>query len=73
MRDFDVIFSIGTKISVSPYVPLGYHALRKRGHVVWGGKIGLPIEDVDFDEIVFCREDYERFKVSMDERYKVLR
>lgn len=46
-------------------VPMGVHVLWRRGKVVWWGKLGMPIEDVEFDKIQVNPADFERIKAEM--------
>jgi hypothetical protein len=37
----------------------GYHALVRRGKVVWLGRIGAPIEDVECDCVILHPKDWD--------------
>jgi hypothetical protein len=43
----------------------GYQALMRNGQVVWVGKIGMPIEDVEFDTLILHPNDYERLSRTL--------
>jgi hypothetical protein len=45
----------------------GYCALMRAGQVIWVGKLGAPIEDVEFDGVIVHPDDYQRIKAAFPE------
>lgn len=58
------------KMAAHEMMPTGYHALKRRGDLVWIGRLGAPIEDADCDEIVLSPADYERVRAALEQESK---
>ncbi len=52
-------FEMTIKIYASPYVPEGRQVLRRDGKNIYIGRLGDPIEDAEFDEVVLSHADFE--------------
>lgn len=51
----------GISIVESQLMMPGFHALKRRGELVWVGPLGAPIEDADCDTIILHPDDAARF------------